>query len=332
MKRTSLLAFAATVALGMGGCGGDDDATPGGGGGGSCKSAVAGCYVAGPDGPGNECMAKADFSAGDVTRLRMASHQVKSPSELAAPFMQDTVITKKSALFEPECNLNGFGQFNFLLEVDTAQKQLTLGGGVPQKLVGPSLDGTCWAELTDPVSSLKVERKTASYTEAADGTLKAELDFFVMPIFTEDLVDKYALVPLHEVTLSAKLSADKNCVGRYASEKLSTDSSCEPPEGEFAWEPAGRYEGYITVAEADSVMVYSLGKTLCVVLTGDPTKWEGTDHDCKSSEAFKSGGLPKGDWCAATNSAGGCEDSWKLVIDFAAQAIEIGGVYGQGCG
>ena len=33
------------------------------------------------------------------------------------------------------------------------------------------------------------------------------------------------------------------------------------------------------------------------------------------------------DRCGATNSAGGCQDSWKLVIDFAAQAIQIKGVY-----
>lgn len=330
MRGVSLLALGLTAAQALGGCGGDEEKPGGGGGGGSCKSEVASCYVSGPDGPGNECMAKADFSSSDVTQLRLSSHQVKSPTELAAPFMQDTVITKKSTLFEPDCNLNGFGQFNFLLEVDTAQKQITLGGGVPQKLVGPSIDGTCWADFTDPTSSLKVERKTASYTEAADGTLKAQLDFFVMPIFTEDLVDKYALVPLHAVTLSAKLSADKNCIGRYAAERLSKDSSCEAAEGEFAWDPAGRYEGYITVAEADSVMVHSLGKTLCVVLTGDPTKWEGPNHDCQSSEAAATG-LPKGDWCAATNSADGCQDSWKLVIDFAAQAIDIDGVFGQGC-
>lgn len=338
-------ATALLVGVSLGGCGGDDDGggSSSGGGGGSggssggssaCKPTDSGCYVAGPDGPGNACMAKADFSAEAITQLRMTSHQVKSPEALAAPMMQVTIITEKSTLDEPACNLNGKGQFNYLMQVDTGKKELTLGGGVPQALVGPTLDGTCWAQFTEPTSGLEVKQYSAPYTEAG-GELSATFDKFVMPIYLENKadLDSVVLVPLHEMTFKAKLSDDKNCVGRYAPELLDKGLSCQPTDDQFAWEAAGSYEGYITVEEADKVMVVTLGETLCVVLTGDPKKWKGTSQDCKTSTGYTStGAMPKGDWCSTTNSAGGCQDSWKLSIGFAAQAIKIKGIYDEAKG
>ncbi len=327
-------------------CGSTDDDTGSGGSGGgggssgtaACQPTLDSCYIAGPTGPGYECFAKADFTGQDVTTLRVSSHQVASPTALAQPFVQDSIITKKSALKEPECNLDGLGQFNLLLSIDSAQKMVTIGGGVPQALIGAPKDGTCWANFTDTSGAggnIDVKPVTVAYTEAADGTLSADLPFFVMPIYLEDKAasDSYVLVPLHEMTFSAKLSADKNCIGRYAAETLDKGFSCQPAAGEFAWEAGGRYEGYITVEEADNVNVVSLGETLCVVLSGDTAKWKGTNQDCKTSTGFtSSGGLPKGDWCAATNSAGGCQDSWRLVIDIAAQAIDIKGSYDESSG
>jgi hypothetical protein len=345
--RVAWLVGAALALMGagsLGGCGGDDDggkSSSGGSGGGgtgggssACKPTNGACYAAGPDGAGNACLAKADFSADAVTQLRMTSHQVQSPTALAAPFVQDSIITEKSTLFEPDCNLNGKGQFNFLMQLDTGKKEVTLGGGVPQALVGGALDGTCWAEFKDPTSGLEVKQYSAAYTESG-GKLTAQFPSFVMPIYLEDKAEAESavLVPLHEMTFTAELSQDKNCVGRYAPENLDKGLSCQPTDGQFAWTSGGRYEGYITVEEADKVMVVSLGQTLCVVLTGDPSKWKGTNQDCKSSKGFSTtGALPKGDWCSTTNSADGCQDSWKLVIDFAAQAIKVNGVYGSGTG
>lgn len=335
--RVSALLTAIVVA--SAGCGEDDPgggkAGSGGGSSGSCKPSAESCYVAGAEGPGNECMAKADFSGSAVAELRVASHQVKSPTTLAAPFMQNAIITKKSALFEPTCNLDGTGQFNLLLTVDSGASTLTLAGGVPQALLGPATSGTCYARL-DAGGGIVVEPVTAPMTLGSDGQFTATFDSFVLPIYLEDSADaeKAVLMPLHEMTVTGKLSADNNCIGRYAHERGNPSQSCQPGEGQFAWEPAGRYEGYITVTEADEVFVHSLGQTLCVVLTGDPTLWKGPkpDLNCKTSQGFvDNGGLPKGDWCSTTNSAGGCQDSWRLVIDYAAQAIQIGGEYGSGC-
>ncbi|MBI3201490.1 MAG: hypothetical protein HYZ29_08105 [Myxococcales bacterium] len=306
-----------------------DGGTGGGGGTSECKPTDSSCYVSGAQGAGNDCLAKADFSAAAVTQLRMTSHRVESPAAMAAPFVQDNIITAGSTLEEPSCNLNGTGRFNFLVQVNTEKKELTLGGGVQQALVGPALGGTCWAAFTDPASGLEVKQHVTTYTEIG-GELQAKLVSFVMPIYLDDQAQlgSAMLVPIREMTFRARLSADKNCVGRYAAEKLDKALSCQPPGGQFAWEAAGTYEGYIMVDDADKVMVVSVDQSLCVVLTGDPSKWKGTGKDCKTSKGFTdTGAMPKGDWCSMTNSAGGCQDAWRLVIDFAAQAIKINGVF-----
>jgi hypothetical protein len=307
------------------GCSSADDSGSGGSGGGSrdCKPIAESCYVAGPDGPGSECLAKADHSASATTELRITQHQVAKPATLAKPFMQDMIITKKSTLSQPECNQFGYAQFNLLMRIDSAQKTLTLGGGVPQALIGDPNDGTCWADFVDPSSQLVVKPVAAVYAETAGGSLQAKISDFVMPIYLDNTVASAVLVPLHELTVTVGLSADKNCIGRYAHETL--DENCTALEDQFAWQNDGRYEGYITVEEADEVMVHSLGETLCVTLSGDPAKWKGTENSCKSSPAFLQQGLPKGDWCKATNSADGCQDAWYLSIEIAAAAIRING-------
>ncbi|HMR04169.1 MAG TPA: hypothetical protein PKA88_00260 [Polyangiaceae bacterium] len=345
MNRFSALGlFSALVVSSAIACSSDSDSggKPGSGGSGggagtsACKLTADACSVAGPSGPGNECLARADYSGADKTALRVASHQVKSPTTLAAPFMQDAIITQKSALFEPECNQLGTGQFNLLMQLDESTKELTVSGGVPQKLVGSAKDGSCFVKVTDPNSGLKVEPVTGTYAVGADGKFEATLPLFVMPIYLEDKadLDSVVLMPLHEMKVTGTLSADKNCVGRYADERVNAGLQCQANESEFSWDPAGTYEGYITVEEADEVFVFSLGQTLCVVMTGDPKKWEGPkpDSNCATSQGFQdSGALPKGDWCSTTNSAGGCQDSWRVVIDFAAHAVKIGGEYGNGC-
>ncbi len=345
MKRAFALGavFAGGCLAALAGCGDESDGGSGGAGGGTgggnggaCKPQAAECYVAGPEGVGSECLARADYSGSDVVQMRVTSHQVASPLALASPFVQDAIITKKSTLLEPSCNLDGSGQFNLLMELDTANNTMKVGGGVPQALIGPISDGTCFANFKDTASGLDVAPVQAATTVNADGALEAKFPFFVMPIYLEDKADQdsYVLVPLHEMTFTAKLSKDKGCVGRFAPERLDQGLGCQPNESEFAWDPGGRYEGYITVDEADNVFVVSLGQTLCVVLTGDPSKWKGPspDSSCVTSKGFtETGGMPKGDWCSTTNSAGGCQDSWRLVIDVAAQAIKINGDFGAGC-
>jgi hypothetical protein len=59
-----------------------------------------------------------------------------------------------------------------------------------------------------------------------------------------------------------------------------------------------------------------------VLLAGQ--SWKGPDKNCASSDQWKSGTKPEGDWCAATNDAS-CKDAYKLEADFSASAFKITG-------
>lgn len=193
---------------------------------------------------------------------------------------------------------------------------------IPQDLIGAPKDGTCFAKFTDQASGIDVAPVSTPYTLSGD-TYTATFDKLVVPIYINDDQQSYALLPLHQVAVKATLSSDHDCVGKYNADQLDPQSSCAT---EFPWTNGGSFDAYITVAEADTVDVADLGESLCVLLTGDPSTWKGTDpkHTCKgSAEYAQTGKLPTGDWCSTTNSAGGCADSWHLVTKFAASAIKI---------
>lgn len=313
--------LAATGCLLATGCS-SNKSSSGNTGSGSCKPTAAECYVAGPDGPGNACLAKTD-NTGDKYQLRVSQLQVSSPVALIQPFMQDSIITKKIDLQQQACYQSGEGEFNILFEYDTKQKTLTAGASIPQGLIGAPKDGTCFAKFSDQSSGIDVGPTSTPYTVSGD-TYTASFDKLVLPIYIQEDQKNYALLPLHKVDVKATLSKDHDCVGSYKADQLKPPL-CAPAEGEFAWVNGGSFTGYITVAEADTVDVADLGESLCVLLSGDPA-WKGTDakHTCKGSDQYKNTGkLPVGDWCSTTNSAGGCKDAWHLVTKFAASAIKI---------
>jgi len=311
------------LAAGCSSSGGSDNGGTGGGTAGGCKPTAAECYAAGPDGPGNACLAKAD-NTGDKVQLRVSQLQVSSPVALIQPYMQDSIITKKIDLHQQACYQSGVGEFNILFEYDTTQKTVTAGASIPQALIGAPTDGTCFAKFTDQSSGIDVGPVSTPYTASGD-TYSATFDKLVVPIYINDAQDSYALLPLHQVDVTATLSKDHDCVGSFRAANLEPPL-CAPAEGEFAWENGGSFNGYITVAEADTVDIVDLGESLCVLLSGDPVLWKGTDakHTCKGSDQYaKTQQLPEGDWCSTSNSAGGCKDSWHLATKFAASAIKI---------
>lgn len=339
-----LLIPISALVFGSAACGGSDEDDGGGsggtsaggsggsgGGGDECKPTAASCYVSGADGPGNECLALADNSGAAKAQLRLSQFEVTAPAVLSQPFMQDSIVTKKVTLSSSECNQFGDGQFNVLLEFDEAGSMMTLGTAPPHAVTGSINDGTCYGNFTDPSSGLEVGPvETAATYSGSD--VSANFDAIALPIYLDDNANSdgsgqehYALLPMNAVELTATLSGDKNCIGRYRYEALDPSQDCAPAAGEFAWENGGTLDGYVTVVEADTVFIESLAQTLCVLLSGDTAKWKGPDGDCKSSDAFAAEGYPVGDWCSTDNSAGSCQDAWHIETKFAASAVNITG-------
>lgn len=328
---------------------GDSGAGGGGGSVNSCVPSAAECYATDANEPGAACLAKAD-NTGDTIQMRISQLEVSAPPTLSAPFMQDAIITKKVTLTEPNCFQGGDAQFNTLFEFNTSTMKVKAGGGVPQALIGPAKDGTCFANFTDTQSGITIGPTEADFTQNgnqvhavfnAGGQMNPPQPDLVLPIYLENKLDQYVLLPLHQVDITANLSADHNCVGKFNGDTLSPGTGCVPDVGSFAWTNDGSYSAYITVAESNTVMVQSLGYSLCVLLSGDVKKWKGPTTipcgedttgkpvvcaSCTDSEGFNAtGALPEGDWCSTTNSAGGCKDAFHLETNFAASAIKIKG-------
>ncbi len=348
------LAAAAAFAFVQSGCSssGSDGGTGGSGGAiTSCVPTAAECYgPGGPGGPGSECLAKADNTGADTIQLRFSQLEVAAPTALAGPFMQDAIITKKTTFNQANCFQNGLGQFNTLFEFDTKAMTVKAGGGVPQALIGPPADGTCFASFTDAQSKIQIGPQETAFTMTgndvhaifdAGSKMTPPQPDLVIPIYLDDKLDQYVLLPLHEVDVTATLSDDHNCVGAYRGNELSVADSCNPKQGDFAWTNGGAFNAYVTVTESDTVMIQSLGYSLCVLLSGDVAKWKGDNVDCgvdaatgksvtcavcKGSKGYTdTGALPVGDWCSTSNSEGGCNDAFHLETKFAASAIPIKG-------
>jgi hypothetical protein len=306
-------------------CGGDDDGSKGGNGNANCVPQAAECYVAGPKGPGAECLAKADNAGQATWQGRLSSIRVKYPASLAGEFVQENVIDKGISLNQPKCNENGDGTFSWLFEIDSTAKSMKTGGSLP--ITDPQAGG-CFVSL--PGAAVPVAPITTSVTLAGNTFSVKDLDVNV-PIFLSptDLTNPIIL-PLHKVTLEATFNDEThNCSGKFNGAELEPVNSCapdtklDPPQR--AWTPGGSLRGYITVNEADKVMVDDLGATLCVLLAGQ--SWKGPNKDCQSSENWIGGQRPPGDWCEATNAAADatCKDAYKLEADFSASAFKING-------
>jgi hypothetical protein len=164
------------------------------------------------------------------------------------------------------------------------------------------------------------------FTLAADGTFSTDpIPSVKVPVFTDITATTVVYLPLHDTVLkNAKLSDDHNCIGRFAHEKLSPTTECaaDPPAVEY-FENGGTLEGYISLEEADQVDVELLGTSLCVLLTGDPAQY--ADMQEPISRCVREAGAIKfkGDWCAATNMAGGCQDAVRLAADFAGSSATL---------
>ena len=323
-------ALLCAVCLGSAACGGGDDGGGGGGGGGggptgACVPKADECYANGPSGPGAECLAKADNTGAAKWQGRLTSILVNAPAALAKPFIQEAVIDQGISLAQPDtCFENGDGTFSWLYEIDPTTKTMRTGGSLP---ISDPKAGGCFVSL--PGAALPVAPIEVPVNIDANGFSAENIDVNV-PIFTAPTqLANPIILPLHKVKLHATFGdTEHNCVGNFNGPELDPINTCQPDTKAIppqrAWTTGGSLEGYITVDEADQVMVDELGASLCVLLAG--LDWKGPAKDCKSSTKWASGERPAGDWCAATNDASCADkDAYRLQGDFSAAAFKING-------
>lgn len=315
----------AAVFLGVGCDGGETGTTTGGSSssssgdvGAACEPKGAVCKVVTSD-----CIALEDNSKAAKPGLRMAQLTITKPPVLAAGVVAN-IVGNGVQMNLSECNLEGGGTFSWIIEIDPATGMMKTGGAKPQ--ANPS-DGYCFVnEMLGGKQVAPISFDSGLASGSFSGKMPIDV---VVPIFLDAMASTYVLMPLHQVVLDGKLSADNNCIGSYNADTLDPKNNClaEPPD-KLAFTNDGHLNGFITLEEADTVIVDTLGQSLCVLLSGDAATYGdgATPNKCKRDAMMNI--VYKGAWCSTSNTAatpGMCEDAEKLEAEYAASSVKITG-------
>jgi hypothetical protein len=101
-------------------------------------------------------------------------------------------------------------------------------------------------------------------------------------------------------------------------------NSCQPDSTHPQFITAGKLDGYMTLEDADTIVVSAISQTLCVLLSGNASMYGmtmGANTVCKRDAGGKI--VYQGSWCSTTNMAGGCADSEELSANYAASSVKI---------
>lgn len=331
-----VLAFGGLAAATTGiGCGGGETSssssgssgTGGSGSGGSdaasssASTGTAGAYECSPDPKtctevASECVALVNNKGQDTFTLRMAQLSIAKPAALAKPGLVKNTIEGGVLMSLAGCNLKGQGTFNLLLQFDTKNKKLKVGGAKPTTTPAKG-----YTFATGMASGLDITPVTVDLSlDASNKFAPASGVDINLPIyFAATDTTPGVVLPLHKASITGTLSDNNNCVGKYNADKLDPKKLCQSTDTVPTFTDGADLDAYITLEEADKVVIAPLMQTLCVVLGGDPNM--ATPKACARDTAGKI--LFQGDWCSTTNSAGStvCADATKLTGKLAASAI-----------
>lgn len=226
-----------------------------------------------------------------------------------------------------QCNLPGSATFSWLLRFDLAAGTLTTGASKPSpSSAGPytfvdemlNLGGTPFH-----IQPVKLMAPLAS-----DCTFESSAGDVLLPIYLDAGGSSMILLPLRAVRITdTKLTPDHSCIGRYNAEGLDPLNTCLSDAQHPTFVPGGHVEAFMTLEDADKVLISPLSQTLCVLLSQNASMYGTKDSMnvtvCKRDAANKI--VFKGDWCAGTNQAanGTCSDAMRVLSSFAAQGVQI---------
>lgn len=309
---------AGALAMSMMGCGSDET-----GGGASSSSGGVTCAPVDPvcKQVKSDCIALED-NAGDSTfALRMGQLSITKPDVLKTGSAVGNLVATGVQIDLPKCNLEGEGNFSWILQFDNTAGTMTTGGSKP--IADPAI-GYCMIDETlgmTPVAPVTVA------TKPANGVFSADVGDLVVPIYLDAM--NYVLMPLKATKIDGTLSADNNCIGKYNADKLDPKNSCiaEPPEI-LTFTNAGTIGGHILLEDADKIIVESLSRSLCVVLSGNPAMYgNGASPNLCKRDMMTMNIEFKGDWCTGTNMAADatCADSMKMTAEYAASGVKFTG-------
>lgn len=276
----------------------------------------------------SECIAFADNAASTKFAVRISQLTIEAPPALTNELVVN-LITKGITLNYPSCAaatgdpiFTGDGTFSWILEIDKQNGELRTGGA---KLEPDPNKGYCFVNET--IQSFPVAPFTVPLPVGGDGSFATMgTKAVTVPIYTDPKdASKVILLPLRGVRIfDGKLSADNNCVGTYNGANLDPVNLCKPEATVPLFNNGAKLDGYITLEDADAVVIPELdNKTLCWLIADAGNRGAtNCNRDAGNLITYK------GDWCAGATpddpgSAGGCGDSVKLAASFAASAATV---------
>ncbi len=284
----------------------------------SCVGGMGKCTIDQKCGSQDTCLPLSSNAGKMVLDFRMRKLNVVAPTSLAG--LQKIVIDKGVLL--NTCGEKADGTFSWLLRVDKTASTLLTGGAPP---AADPFSAYCF--YRQKVNGLDIKPLTSKITfngntfATTDGLQQLNIPIFVLgnPV--------PVILPVRGAKINAATIDGDNCIGKFQKDALDVSCIEYDPATCPRWKPNGSLGGYITLEDADKVDVRETNKTLCAQLTGDMS---GPKIDIGGgfiiSHCGRDAGMKliaKGDYCEATKTAGGCQDSFWLAATFAASAAKI---------
>jgi hypothetical protein len=274
---------------------------------------VSACKLAPACGDPGTCLPLARNQGKSTMDFRVRHLNILAPLAFTQGPVQSALVQDRVDLNAKQCGERGTGLWNWLLRVDRETGTLTTGGAPP---ADPMAEGYCFANFVPRTGApVATARSGISWTRTAfTSTEKVDVR---LPVFQTADPHSAMVLPIHDVQFADVSLATEDCIGGFNPAAL--DSACENAFGQDKWKTGGSLGGYMTLVEADDILLPDLsGESLCVVLTGARDAATGR---CTRNAENKVPAM--GDYCSTTKSAGGCKDSVWFAATFAASAVKI---------
>jgi hypothetical protein len=270
------------------------------------------------------CLALGDNTGQAVASFRVRKLEAVAPPTLATSFVQ-RAVWDQSVNLRGLCGEQGDGTLDIVMQLDTTSGALTFGSGNPSS--DPIGAGYCFA--TGSVDGMNVSAVTLSTSRNADGSLSTtKASDVVLPVFppTGSGVPLGLALPIRELQLQEiGVTGNGNCIGSYNPDAITsvTGNSCTDDITACArWTTAGAITGFLTLEDADAVLVPQLSESLCVLLTGGTNVVVGSNGE-KLCARTNGQIQARGDYCSNPAGPGGCGDSYWFAATFAASAAKV---------
>jgi hypothetical protein len=277
----------------------------------------------------SDCMALEDNSDKSTYGFRVQQATIWKPDAFSGG-LEYTAIFQALTINLPQCNLQGGGTVNLLVEVDEVAKLARIGTGKPvaDPFAGYSfvdevveVDTGVFFNVAPAIVSYDIDENLSVWTE--------DIDSIALPLYLNQAATDFILVPVKKAHLSdAVISADKNCIGSHNAAGLSKEDGCLPDlvEDQKPFIEGGVLEGYVLLEEANDIIVTSFGlnRSLCLILAQDVGEFGDGGSPARCN--YKDGKIKfPGDWCSTTDAGAdpSCHDAVFFGLAFAASGVKI---------